>query len=431
MQDQSARKAAEKRATHELFENIACPFCGMLCDDLEIENRDGALKVLKNGCGRSVTGFERKLPLSSPQIKGKDVTLAEAVKEAAALIGKADCPLFGGLATGVEGMRAVMALAERAGGVVDHALSEGQYRNVKVLQSAGWITSTLTETRNRADLLIVVGSDTRKLHPRFFERIVSPPDFMFDDTAPKRTVVFIGEGRSARPPRARKSARWSRLPCDAAGLAKSWVHSARSVRPLATPKSPVHPARRHRGACREMPEGEYGVVVWAPPSLDCRTPISPCIWSPSSSRNSIRRSRFAGLVARRQRGRGHRRRRLHLADRLSAARQLRQRHAGLRPLPLFDRPHDRRKRRRPARLGCLDRPDMSPPTTTCRRSCSARRGCGWRSRRPSSFPVGTPGIDHAGQMVRCDNVVSLPLKNLGRSQLPRAADVLAAIEAAL
>ena len=155
----------------------------MLCDDLEIENRDGALKVLKNGCGRSVAGFERKLPPSNPQIQGKNVTLAEAVKEAAALIGNANCPLFGGLATGVEGMPAAIALAERAGGIVDHALSEGQYRNVKVLQSAGWTTSTLTETRNRADLLIVVGSDIRKLHPRFFERIVSPPDSMFDVTA--------------------------------------------------------------------------------------------------------------------------------------------------------------------------------------------------------------------------------------------------------
>ena len=51
---------------------------------------------------------------------------------------------------------------------------------------------------------------------------------------------------------------------------------------------------------------------------------------------------------------------------------------------------------------------------------------------PTVFiPVGTPGVDHAGCMVRCDNVVSLPLKNLGRAQLPRAADVLAAIEAAL
>jgi formylmethanofuran dehydrogenase subunit B len=54
------------------------------------------------------------------------------------------------------------------------------------------------------------------------------------------------------------------------------------------------------------------------------------------------------------------------------------------------------------------------------------------SQPPHVFiPVGTPGIDHAGAMVRCDNVVSLPLKDLGRSQLPRAADVLAAIERAL
>jgi formylmethanofuran dehydrogenase subunit B len=47
------------------------------------------------------------------------------------------------------------------------------------------------------------------------------------------------------------------------------------------------------------------------------------------------------------------------------------------------------------------------------------------------IPVGTPGVDHAGRLVRCDSVVSLPLKNLHRAELPRAADVLAAIEAAL
>ena len=204
MQDSNARKATEMRATHELFKNVACPFCGMLCDDLEIERNDGALKVLKNGCGRATAGFERKLPPSSPQVGGKDVTLAEAVKEAATLIKQANNPMFGGLGTDVEGMRAAMALADRAGGVVDHALSEGQYRNIRVLQSTGWTTSTLTETRNRADLIIVVGSDMRKLHPRFFERIVSPPDSMFGVTAPeahcrahRRGSGPKGRGRSA------------------------------------------------------------------------------------------------------------------------------------------------------------------------------------------------------------------------------------------
>src|SRR5262249_32294216 len=158
-------------------------------DDLVIERTDKGLKVLKNGSPRSVAGFERKLPEVLPQVGGKDVSLDNAVAEAARLIGKAALPLYGGLATDVEGMRAALALAECSGGVVDHAWSEALYRNLKVLQTTGWITSTLAETRNRADLIIIAGSDVLKLHPRLFERIVSPPDSMFDVTAPKRTLV--------------------------------------------------------------------------------------------------------------------------------------------------------------------------------------------------------------------------------------------------
>jgi formylmethanofuran dehydrogenase subunit B len=76
-------------------------------------------------------------------------------------------------------------------------------------------------------------------------------------------------------------------------------------------------------------------------------------------------------------------------------------------------------------------PDLGPPAT--RLPTIVLGTPGLRLSQPAHvfIPVGTPGIDHAGQMVRCDNVVSLPLKDLGRSQLPRAADVLAAIERAL
>ena len=53
-------------------------------------------------------------------------------------------------------------------------------------------------------------------------------------------------------------------------------------------------------------------------------------------------------------------------------------------------------------------------------------------RPPAVFiPVGTPGLDHAGRLIRCDGVVSLPLRDLKRAALPRAADVLGAIERAL
>jgi formylmethanofuran dehydrogenase subunit B len=53
-------------------------------------------------------------------------------------------------------------------------------------------------------------------------------------------------------------------------------------------------------------------------------------------------------------------------------------------------------------------------------------------KEPEVFiPVGTPGIDHAGHMYRCDNVVAMPLYKLRDSGLPTAAMVLAAIEAKL
>jgi formylmethanofuran dehydrogenase subunit B len=47
------------------------------------------------------------------------------------------------------------------------------------------------------------------------------------------------------------------------------------------------------------------------------------------------------------------------------------------------------------------------------------------------LPVGTPGLDHAGRLVRVDTVVTLPLKDLGRAELPSTAEMLSAIQAAI
>jgi formylmethanofuran dehydrogenase subunit B len=76
-------------------------------------------------------------------------------------------------------------------------------------------------------------------------------------------------------------------------------------------------------------------------------------------------------------------------------------------------------------------PDMGPPDADIPLIVLGTPGLKL-ARTPDVFiPIGTPGADHAGLIVRCDNVVSLPLKNLQRSNLPSAGDVLAQIEAAL
>jgi formylmethanofuran dehydrogenase subunit B len=428
MSNFSARQAGSERAKSELFEDVTSPFCGMLCDDLRIEREGDRLKVLENGCARSTAGFERKLPPASPQVKGKDVPLADAIAAAAALIGKAKLPLYGGLGTDVEGMRATLALADRSGGVVDHAFSEAQFRNFRVLQSVGWITTTLTEARNRADLFIVVGTGIDKLHPRFFETIVSPPDSMFEVPAAKRTVVFLGKG-----PKLPDVGEVVTLNCavedagEVLGVLRARLRGFR-IKPFKLGSVTLAEidalAERSRAA-------KYGVVVWAPPLLDFPHAELTVDQISGLIKDMNQTTRFAGLS-------------LGGAEGSVTAGAVCTWQTGY-PMrvsyasgaPRYDPYRYQISRMLTEGEGDLlvwiasFSPDFAPPNTDLPTVVLGTPGLKLLGTPEVFIPVGTPGVDHAGRQVRVDNVVTLPLKDLGRSNLPSAAGILAAIEAAL
>lgn len=433
MPSSNARKAKDKRASSELFENVTNPFCGTLPDDLTVERTDKGLKVLSNACVKSVAGFERKLPPASPQVRGKDVDLAKAIQEAAKLIGKAALPLYGGLATDVGGMRAVMALADRSGGIVDHALSEAQYRNFKILQTTGWVMTTLTETRNRADLIIIAGSDIHKLHPRFFDRIVSPPASMFDVTAPKRTVVFIGKGLDRSGAKGARIGEVITLACkdEQAGEVVALVRARLRGFRVKPPKLEGVTLAEIDALAERCRNAKYGVVAWAPPSLNFPFAELAVEQFTGLVKDLNLTTRFAGLA-------------LGGAEGAITAGAVCTWISGY-PLrvsfasgaPDYD-PY-RWAIGRMLKDGEGDlltwiasiSPDLTPPATKLPTIVLGTPGL-TLTEPPSIFiPVGTPGVDHAGRLVRVDNVVTLPLKNLGRAELPSVADVLSAIEAAL
>src|SRR3546814_654998 len=131
-------------AERTLWRDVTCPFCGLACDDLTIEREGDRLSVREAGCARSRAQFERPQPAAEPQIDGNASDLESAVARAADLLQDSRLPLFAGLATDVDGMRAVMQLADRIGGVVDHAGSDALFRNLRTLQDSGWITTTLS-----------------------------------------------------------------------------------------------------------------------------------------------------------------------------------------------------------------------------------------------------------------------------------------------
>ena len=415
------------------YENVACPFCGILCDDLSVSRTASGLKVLKNGCDKAIAGFERNVSGAKPQVGGKDASLTEAIAAAAALISKSRQPIFGGLGTEVEGMRAVMSIADKAGGVVDHALSEGQYRNFRVLQSGGWVMTTLTEARNRADLFIFVGSDIHKLHPRFFERVVTNDASMFSDTPPKRTVVFLGEGLDQSAAKGARIGDVVSIPCkgERIGEILTAMRALAKGVPVSGDSIGGVPRKDIEALVERCKTATYGVMVWAPPSLAFANADLTVQAAAEYVKDINQHSRFACLSLGGNEG-------AVSAGAVCAW----QSGFPLRVSFASGKPDYDIERYSMARMLAAKEsdlliwiasytPDLSPPDTDVPTIVLGTPGLKL-ARPPAVFiPVGTPGADHAGLIVRCDNVVSLPLQNLRRSTLPRVRDILSQIEAAL
>jgi formylmethanofuran dehydrogenase subunit B len=302
-----------------------------------------------------------------------------------------------------------------------------------VLQNSGWVLTTLTEARNRADLFIIAGSDIHKLHPRFFERIVCNEASMFSDNPPKRTVVFIGEGLDQSAVAGKRIGEVLTIPAKADRIAEI-LDAMRAMNKGASLSGDTI-AGLPRAAIEDLlarcKAASYGVIIWAPPSLSFPN-ADLTVQAISEFVKEINlTSRFAGLslggndgatsagaVCTWQSGYPLRVSYANGApnydpDRFSADKLLDAKEADLLVwLSSFS-------------------PDIAPPDVDVPTIFLAAPGIK-PARTPKVYiPVGTPGVDHAGTMVRVDNVVSLPLRKLRESTLPSAAHVLEKIEAAL
>ena len=207
-------------ASTQNLSDATCPFCGLACDDLVLENSALGLSAAKNGCAIAVASFKaighRDGLNAAPRVAGRATTWENAIAAAAKILARAKAPLIAGFGTDVGGARATLALADRIGAVVDHMNMPAKLLNILTVQNSGWITTTLAEIKNRADFVLVIGNAAVNRFPRFLERAVWTQDAMFADMA-KRKVVFLGEvdGVEINAP-----ATVTRLHCDHASLSR-------------------------------------------------------------------------------------------------------------------------------------------------------------------------------------------------------------------
>lgn len=411
--------------------DVGCPFCGLICDDLTVESADGGLRIVAGACRLSRRGFETPIAPMPPMVDGRPVEQAVALERAAAILAQARAPVFA-VAADVAGARAALRLADRLGGVIDHPDSDGLFLNLRILQDSGSLTTTLSEVRNRADVVLMVGADPRLALPRFFERCLDPRQTLFQDKPIERRLFRLGPSTTEQDP-IPPHPDVTELSCAVEHLPQAIAAINALLRGghVAAAGVPGLDPDRLGQIVDRLKTARYAVVAWTPASLvhaggeligrglldlvrhltlSTRASLlalggggnvlgvnQVCLWQ-------------TGYPLRTAFGRGVPE---HDPYRFAARRMVAQGEAD-------------------ALVWISAFAEAAPPTGTevptivlAPAVVEAARGVA------ACIPVGTPGLDHGGQMFRTDNVVSLRVSAQRRTALPQVGAVLGAIETRL
>ncbi|MFX0008587.1 MAG: formylmethanofuran dehydrogenase subunit B [Candidatus Hermodarchaeota archaeon] len=183
--------------------DVICPFCGTLCDDLEVDIDTKEEKVIevRNGCQIGTKKYFSSNPsehrYDKPLIKEdgsfKEVTWDEAIDKAAKILANTKRPLlYGFSSTECEAQGKGVELAELLGAILDNTASVCHGPSLLAIQDVGAPTSTLGEYKNRADLVIFWGSNPVHAHPRHLGRYSDfVRGYFRKDGANDRTLIVV------------------------------------------------------------------------------------------------------------------------------------------------------------------------------------------------------------------------------------------------
>jgi formylmethanofuran dehydrogenase subunit B len=149
-----------------------CTGCSLLCDDIELILKTGAISQGKNLC-RKGQGHIQSLFLerSKPMIDGQEVTFDQAISKAAEILKSAKNPLLYGLSNSTEESQSVgIDLAKKLDATIDDTTSFCQGALMERILTGKIPTCTLDDVRNYADTSVFWGSDPSNSHPRHLSR---------------------------------------------------------------------------------------------------------------------------------------------------------------------------------------------------------------------------------------------------------------------
>jgi formylmethanofuran dehydrogenase subunit B len=420
-----APKSMQSTTVNSTAITACCPFCGLLCDDVKLTQRGQKLTLTNTDCRLARQGFEQPLQGTAPSIRGAAASYDEALKAAAALMAQSRRPFFGGLGTDVDGMRAVLEMADRKGGVVDHMNGVGISRMNAMLATRGWIATTLAEVRNRADYLLVIGADAITENPRFIERCVRVKHSLHPDRAAARKVVLLAPRTNTRAVKA--------LDPELRHLPLQMDRTAEVIQTLrALLKGKAITSKLVGGikladlmaVATELRQAKYAVIAWGPQTLGSEQGPVVIELLGELIRDLNMTTRAAGIA-------------LAGAEGGMSANSTCGWQTGYPLRTSFSGGHPEHDPLRNALGYALQHRTVDllcwistfsvqrgPPASEIPTIVLGRPGLTLAQEPEVFIPVGTPGLDHGGRMVRMDSVVSLPLRRIREVDLPSLSQVL-------
>lgn len=187
--------------------DVICPFCGTLCDDLEVQVSDDGTKILEvyNACAIGAEKFlhsQAKDRVTRPRMQQddgsyKEVSYDDAIEYTAQMLVQAKKPLmYGWSSTSCEAQSVGHEIAEAVGGIVDNTATVCHGSSLIAIQDVGIPSCTLGEIKNRADVVVFWGCNPSHAHPRHLSRYSIFPRGFFTGKGHKGRKMIVVDPRN-------------------------------------------------------------------------------------------------------------------------------------------------------------------------------------------------------------------------------------------
>jgi formylmethanofuran dehydrogenase subunit B len=297
------------------------------------------------------------------------------------------------------------------------------------MQNSGWLTTTLAEVKNRADVILAIGTDITSTHPRFFEKLAWNSDSLFDKPTPE--LIFLGASEtSAKVNIAPDGKAPTIIPAEIAQLPEviNALNTLLNGKKINVEIVAGIPTNTLIALIEKLKTAKYAVIVWSASALKiahAELTIQSIVQLISKLNEN---SRAAGLP-------------LNSGDGDSSVNNVSTWLTGYptrsrfnNDVPEYDTYHFATAKQLASCDALLWVSTFNPhpiPDTQAPVIVIGHPDTQFEHMPDVFIPVGIPGVDHSGQMFRMDSSITLPLKKLRDTNLPGLSEVIGKIEAKL